>query len=149
MIELLKTEHIIKIKKDEDLDLIIKSNEKNKLININEKLILKNIKKINIIKNNDNIIILDSSFGENTRQLIEKKIPNIIFNSEFHKNKDYTYQSNSGMDYVIFKLMKEKNIKYGFSWKKIEKNIIKKNLKIIPRIKQNYNFCLKYKIPCC
>ncbi|MGM5483607.1 MAG: hypothetical protein ACQER9_01670 [Nanobdellota archaeon] len=111
---------IIKLKDNKDIKSLIKIRDKHK-----------------------GKILMDSS-QNNPRKFIEKSVPDIIYGCEFHKIKDFGHQSNSGIDHVMMKMMAEKNISYGFCISDIKSAINKDNLKIIPRIKQNYMLAKKY-----
>lgn len=107
-----------------------------------KKLTHKDLKNIKESKN----VVLDANNCGSTRLFIERNIPHIVFNAEIHKEKDYTFQPNSGIDSVIAKLMSEKQIKYGFDTKTIKLQINKDPQKYLPRLKQNFFLCKKFKV---
>ena len=81
------------------------------------------------------------------RGLIESKKADLIYGFETLSRKDGFHFLNSGLNHVIVKLMKDKNVSYGLSFSqlvgvsKLEQSII------LGRIMQNIKLCKKYKVP--
>lgn len=91
-------------------------------------------------------IIFDATNSDQTRIVVEKGLADIIINSEFHNEKDYTYQPNSGLDYVICNIMSKKGIKYGFMFDKIKIGLNNQSKILFSRITQNVFLCKKHKV---
>lgn len=110
---------------------------------------LKKIKKNNLLRLQQkklNIIVDAKEMDySDIRFLIEKKIPFLIYNFEYHKNKSFTYQPNSGIDNVLAKLMKKNSIKYGINISLFKKKI-SQNSFIYIRFVQNIKICKKEKV---
>ena len=75
------------------------------------------------------------------------KFVDYVYGAEFHTNKDYGHQLNSGLDLVIAKVMKDKKVTYCFNATDILDAIKKKKYKIIARVKQNVQILKKRKTP--
>lgn len=88
------------------------------------------------LKNKGILLMFDCSYAENSRAVIEGLKPNFIINPEVHKKKDYNHQPDSGLDLVIGKIMKEKDISYCMDSDALRKNI-NKYPHMLSRYKQN------------
>ncbi len=100
-------------------------------------LYFKTLKKDNIL------LIFDATNSTKTRFVVDKKIVDFIINPEFHTEKDYVYQPNSGLDYVIAKSMFDNNITYLIDSDKFLM-YVNKNTSYFVKIKQNYLLCKKH-----
>ena len=67
---------------------------------------------------------------------------NLIYHLEFGKRNDFIYSRNSGMNQVLAKIAKEKNVTIGFSMSDFSKN----QELILGRMQQNMKLCKKYKV---
>ena len=77
------------------------------------------------------------------RKAFEKGI-NLIYHLEFGKRKDFIFSRNSGMNQVLAKIAKEKNVVIGFSFNDFAK--AKNRAEILGRMQQNMRLCRKYKV---
>ncbi|HME87260.1 MAG TPA: RNase P subunit p30 family protein [Candidatus Nanoarchaeia archaeon] len=80
------------------------------------------------------------------RMLIEGKRIDILYDLELEKRKDHTHFRNSGMNQVIAKLMKEKNVSYGVSVSQLLHANPEQKANILGRMLQNIKICKKYKV---
>lgn len=78
------------------------------------------------------------------RNLIESKRADVIFEFEQEKRKDSMHFRSSGMNQVIAKLMKEKNVAYGLSFSQVLDASQEQRAVLIGRMMQNLRFCKKY-----
>lgn len=115
----------------------IKPLEKKTKIRLSVIYITKNSK--HNIKNKT--IIMESS--SKNRHVIESKKTQAIFNLENQKREDFIHHRAAGLNQVLCKLAKEKNIIIGFSFRSILNS--KERYKVIGRMVQNIKLCKKYK----
>lgn len=80
------------------------------------------------------------------RNLIERKGVDIIYEFEQDRRRDSMHFRNSGINQVIAKLMKEKNLVYGLSFSQILNASKLEQSKLIGRMIQNIMLCKKYKV---
>ncbi len=78
------------------------------------------------------------------RELIESKKADIIFEFEQEKRKDPTHFRNSGINHILAKLMKQKNVSYGLSFSQILNASTLEQSRLMGRISQNARLCKKY-----
>lgn len=81
-----------------------------------------------------------------TRKIIEQKKADIILGMEFHNEKDYMRQMNSGLNHIVAKLARENDVVFAFpffDWLNLNEN--KKNL-VLSRLMQNLRLCKKYQL---
>ena len=78
------------------------------------------------------------------RELIESKKADIIFDFEQEKRKDPTHFRNSGINHILAKLMKQKNVSYGLSFSQILNASTLEQSRLMGRISQNARLCKKY-----
>lgn len=97
-----------------------------------------NIKKI---RRHAELTLIHAS--DKSRGIIEKAKPDIIFNLENARRKDFIYSRNSGLNQVLSKLAKKNEVIVGISVNNIINNK-NKNI-LLGRIKQNIKLCQKYK----
>ncbi len=81
------------------------------------------------------------------RNLIESKKTDIIYGFETLSRKDGFHFLNSGLNHVLVKLMKEKNVSYGLSFSQLLNASRQEQAVILGRILQNLKLCKKYKVP--
>ncbi len=81
------------------------------------------------------------------RGLIENKKVDIIYEFEQMNRKDSMHFRNSGLNQVIAKLMKEKDVAYGLSFSQILNSSKEARAVMIGRMMQNIKICKKYKVP--
>lgn len=81
------------------------------------------------------------------RNLIESKKADLIYDFEQASKKDSMHFRSSGLNQVLLKLMKEKNVSYGLNFSQVLNASKQEQPKIIGRIMQNIRLCRKYKVP--
>jgi len=94
----------------------------------------------NIIKKEKEIKIFFSEDDELNRKVAEK-IPIKILLIPLENRKDFLKQKNSGLNQVLAKIMKKKEIRLGISVDEIIES--KEKEKILGRLKQNIFLCKK------
>jgi len=99
-----------------------------------------------LIKENSNkSIIFTSDDDELNRKILEKEnIQILLLNME--KRKDFQKQRNSGLNHVLAKLAKKKEIIIGINLDEIIKTSEKEKARILARIMQNVRICNKNKL---
>ncbi|MCK9567990.1 hypothetical protein M0R72_03480 [Candidatus Pacearchaeota archaeon] len=99
-----------------------------------------------LIKENLNkSIIFTSDDDELNRKILEKEnIQILLLNME--KRKDFQKQRNSGLNHVLAKLAKKKEIIIGINLDEIIKTSEKEKARILARVKQNIQICNKNKL---
>jgi RNase P/RNase MRP subunit p30 len=100
-------------------------------------------KKIN--ENKDKIIIFTSENDDLNRKILEKQAINILLLNQA-KRKDKQKQRNSGLNQVLAKIAKKKNITIGINLDEIIESKGKSRSLILARIKQNIKLCNKNKV---
>ena len=100
-------------------------------------------KKIN--ENKDKIIIFTSENDDLNRKILEKQAINILLLNQA-KRKDKQKQRNSGLNQVLAKIAKKKNITIGINLDEIIESKGKSRSLILARIKQNIKLCNKSKV---
>ena len=100
-------------------------------------------KKIN--ENKDKIIIFTSENDDLNRKILEKQAINILLLNQA-KRKDKQKQRNSGLNQVLAKIAKKKNITIGINLDEIIESKGKSRSLILARVKQNIKLCNKNKI---
>lgn len=80
------------------------------------------------------------------RNLIESKKAEMIYEFEQEKRKDATHFRSSGMNQVLAKLMKYKNVDYGLSFNQVLAASKEEKARLIGRIMQNIRLCKKYNV---
>ncbi len=96
-----------------------------------------------IKKNKDQKIIFHSKDDELNRKVMEKlPISGILISLE--DRKDYSKQRNSGLNEVLVKIAKKKNISIYFDFEEIV--VSNEKEKILSRIKQNITLCSREKV---
>jgi len=81
------------------------------------------------------------------RNSIESKKADLIYGFETLSRKDGFHFLNSGLNHVIVKLMKDKNVSYGLSFSQLIGVSKYEQAVILGRIMQNIKLCKKYKVP--
>ena len=99
-----------------------------------------------LIKDNtDKKIIFTSDDDELNRKILEKEnIQILLLNME--KRKDFQKQRNSGLNHVLAKLAKKKEIIIGINLDEIIKTSEKEKARILARVMQNIRICNKNKL---
>jgi RNase P/RNase MRP subunit p30 len=120
----------------------------NKIKNIKNKTqiklftgIITDINNIKKIRRFADLTLIQAS--QKSREIIEKARPDIIYNLENAKRKDFIYSRNSGLNQVLCKVAKKNDVMIGISINNILKSKGKNIL--LGRIKQNIRLCQKYK----
>jgi len=99
-----------------------------------------------LIKENSNKkIIFTSDDDELNRKILEKEnIQILLLNME--KRQDFQKQRNSGLNHVLAKLAKKKEIVIGINLDEIIKTSEKEKARILARVAQNIRICNKNKL---
>jgi len=98
------------------------------------------------IKENPNAkIIFSSDDDELNRKVLEKLDINVLLLKQL-KRKDFQKQRNSGLNQVLAKIAKNKNIAIGIDLDEIINSTGKQKSEILARIKQNIKLCNKNKL---
>lgn len=84
--------------------------------------------------------------SQKDRNLIESRKADVIFEFEQDTKKDSMHFRSSGMNHIIAKLMKEKNVSYGLSFSQLLNKTREEQARLIGRIMQNIRLCRKYKV---
>jgi len=99
-----------------------------------------------LIKENKNKkIIFSSDDDEINRKILDKEDINVILINQAGR-KDFQKQRNSGLNQVLAKMAKKKNIAIGVNLDEIIKSEGKEKAKILARISQNIRICNKNKL---
>tara|TARA_Y100000310_G_scaffold332386_1_gene407868 strand:+ start:10101 stop:10547 length:447 start_codon:yes stop_codon:yes gene_type:complete len=98
-----------------------------------------------IRKNQDKTIIFSSNNDDLNRKILEKEKINILLLNHSER-KDFMKQRNSGLNQVLAKIAKKKNIVIGINFDEIINSNSKKKSEILARIKQNIKLCNKNKL---
>ena len=98
-----------------------------------------------INQNKDKQIIFTSDDDELNRKVLEKLEINILLLKQ-SKRKDFQKQRNSGLNHVLAKIAKKKNIIIGINLDEIINFERKNKSEILARIKQNIKLCNKNKL---
>ena len=80
------------------------------------------------------------------RGLIESKKADIIYGFETLSRKDGFHFLNSGLNQVLAKLMKDRNVSYGISFSQLLNASKQEQSVMFGRIMQNLKLCKKYKV---
>lgn len=98
-----------------------------------------------IKKNQDKKIMFSSLNDDLNRKILEKEKIDILLLNQLER-KDFQKQRNSGLNQVITKLAKKKEIIIGINFDEIINTKDKAKAKILARIRQNIGLCNKYKV---
>tara|TARA_Y100000296_G_scaffold86946_1_gene128822 strand:+ start:4560 stop:5006 length:447 start_codon:yes stop_codon:yes gene_type:complete len=98
-----------------------------------------------IRKNNNKIIIFSSNDDDLNRKVLEKEKVNILLLNQLER-KDFMKQRNSGLNQVLAKIAKKKNVIIGIDFDEIISSDSKKKSEILARIRQNIKLCNKNKL---
>lgn len=120
------------------------------------------LKKVKTLQNRTKITILTAKEANNksktdltisrsydpvtTRNLIEKGKADYILGMEFHKEKDYMRQMNSGMNHVLAKLAKQKKVSFAFPFNEWLELSEKQRCVVLARFMQNVSLYKKYNL---
>tara|TARA_Y100000310_G_C20601434_1_gene773260 strand:+ start:528 stop:1052 length:525 start_codon:yes stop_codon:yes gene_type:complete len=92
----------------------------------------------------ENIVIVQGGENKINRSALSNKFVDILLDPHMNRRKDFMHHRDSGLNQVLCKLAKERNIAIGFSFSAILKS---KNLpEDLGRIIQNIKLCRKYKV---
>ena len=110
---------------------------------INEKDFMKARKEIR--KNNHKKIIFSGLDDELNRKILEKeKIDVLLLNQSGRTDK--TKQRNSGLNHVLAKIARKKNVAIGINFDEIIESGKKRKADILGRVMQNVKLCNKNKL---
>lgn len=98
-----------------------------------------------IKENSDKKIIFTSNDDELNRKILEKEKIHILL-LDMEKRKDFQKQRNSGLNHVLAKLAKKKEIIIGINLDEIIKTSEKEKARIFARVQQNIKICNKNKL---
>ena len=98
-----------------------------------------------IIKNKNKKIIFSSNDDELNRKILEKEQIDVLLLNQSNR-KDKLKQRNSGLNHVLAKIAKRKNVIIGINFDEIIKTNKKNKSEIFSRIKQNIKLCNKNKL---
>lgn len=98
-----------------------------------------------IRENKDKEIIFASNDDETNRKILEKEKINILLLRQKGR-KDRQKQRNSGLDLVMAKLAKKKDVVIGIDYDELVSSEGKEKAEILSRIKQNVKLCNKEKL---
>ena len=98
-----------------------------------------------IRKNRDKKLVFSSDDDELARKILEKEDVQIYMPILFYK-KDRQKQRESGLDHVMAKIAKKKNILIGINLREIISARGTKKAEILARISQNIKICNKNKL---
>lgn len=98
-----------------------------------------------IRENKDKEIIFSSNDDETNRKVLEKEVISVLLLRQRNR-KDRQKQRNSGLDLVMAKLAKKKNIIIGIDYDEILNSQGREKAEILSRIKQNVKLCNKEKL---
>ena len=98
-----------------------------------------------IRKNRDKKLVFSSDDDELARKILEKEDVQIYMPILFHR-KDRQKQRESGLDHVMAKIAKKKNILIGINLREIISARGTKKAEILARISQNIKICNKNKL---
>lgn len=98
-----------------------------------------------IRENKGKEIIFSSNDDETNRKVLEKEVISILLLKQKGR-KDRQKQRNSGLDLVMAKLAKKKEIIIGIDYDEILDSLGNEKAEILSRIKQNVKLCNKEKL---
>jgi RNase P/RNase MRP subunit p30 len=98
-----------------------------------------------IHENKGKLIIFSSNDDELNRKILEKEQINVLLLNQ-EKRKDFQKQRNSGLNQVLAKIAKKKDIVIGINFDELIKSEGKEKSEIIARIRQNIRLCNKNKV---
>ncbi|MBU2560911.1 MAG: hypothetical protein KKD17_01340 [Nanoarchaeota archaeon] len=79
------------------------------------------------------------------RHIIEKIRPDILFNLEFHRRKDFLHHRASGLNHILAVLAKEKGVAIGFNFSALVSASPRDRALFLGRMMQNIVFARKFK----
>ena len=98
-----------------------------------------------IKENKDKKIIFSSEDDELNRKILEKEFIEILLLNQKGR-KDFQKQRNSGLNQVLAKLAKKKNIIIGINFDELVNSEEKEKSLILARVMQNVRICNKNKL---
>ncbi len=135
------------------IDIVFPKNNEQKIVDMAVKLGLKGL--LFVYTKKKDLSKLDAKglkiyqkeivLKENPTQHDLRKGIDIVHGFEHHPRRDHTHYRNAGVNQVIAKLCKEKNILFGFNFNKVLSAEDKQVL--LGRMMQNYIIMKKYKVP--
>ncbi len=78
------------------------------------------------------------------RHIIEKVKPDILFNLEFARRKDFMHHRASGLNHVLAKLARDNDVSIGFNFSKLLKANPQDRAVYMGRMMQNIRFAKKF-----
>ncbi|MCL5018359.1 MAG: hypothetical protein M1416_01170 [Candidatus Pacearchaeota archaeon] len=98
-----------------------------------------------IKENKDKKIIFSSDDDELNRKILDKEDINVLLINQKNR-KDFQKQRNSGLNQVLAKMAKKKNIAIGVNLDEIVNSEGKEKARILSRVSQNIRICNKNKL---
>lgn len=95
-------------------------------------------------KSKEKVDVVAVKASNNSRDILERRKADIIYDFEKSSRSDYIHHRASGLNQVLCKLAKKNNVAVGFSVSSIL-NFSKRPM-LLGRIKQNIKLCRKYKV---
>ena len=114
-----------------------------------EKILIKvdNIKQLkNQLFYAQGFVIVDVNDEKILSAVINDKKVNMIINVENSANKDFMHARNSGLNQVLCKILKERNIVVGFSFDTVYNKEGMDRAILLGRMMQNARICRKFKV---
>lgn len=93
----------------------------------------------------DKKIIFSSDDDELNRKILDKENINVLLINQTGR-KDFQKQRDSGLNHVLAKIAKKKNVIIGINFDEIIKSEGKEKARILSRISQNIKICSKNKL---
>ena len=98
-----------------------------------------------INENHGKRIVFSSDDDELNRKVLEKENINVLLLNQ-EGRRDFQKQRNSGLNHVMAKIAKKKNVAIGINLDEIIKSGQKEKSKIIARVMQNIKICNKNRL---
>ncbi|MFH1408846.1 MAG: RNase P subunit p30 family protein [Nanoarchaeota archaeon] len=89
------------------------------------------------------------AFSPKSRTLIDRGQVDCVYGFETVAYKDGLHQRNAGLDHILAKVMKSKQVAYGVPFHLVLGTTGVKRAQIIGRIKQNIRLARKFKVDIC
>jgi RNase P/RNase MRP subunit p30 len=98
-------------------------------------------------KTDAEVLLFYSSEKKHLRHVIEKQKAHVVFAIEDNGTKEYTHMRNAGMNQVLAKLLKQKNVAWGISFSSLLNALRQHRVRLFGRIMQNMRLQRKYGFP--
>lgn len=91
-------------------------------------------------------VIVDVNDEKILRAIINDRKVRVLINVENSSHKDFMHARNSGLNQVLCKILKERNIIVGFSFDSVYNKDGMERAILLGRMMQNVNLCRKFKV---